>query len=233
MIKMIAFDADDTLWTNEEHYLNVQKRFADLLEIDLSFKEIDQALLETEIRNVPIYGYGVKSFALSMVETAIQLTGGQVSAATINNILAEIKAMLTDDVELYPHVESVIRSLAQDYRLAIITKGDLLHQQSKIDRSGLTPYVDQVEIVSEKTTESYRRFLDNLGVVPQHFIMVGNSLRSDVLPVAAIGGVGVHIPSAFTWAHEEPTQQQGSHSAYHQLEHIGQLPGLIASLKAA
>ena len=233
MFKLIAFDADDTLWKNEELYLNTQKKFAQLLEINLATEEIDQALLETEIRNVPTYGYGVKSFALSMVETAIELTGGQVSAATISKILVEIKAMLTAEVELYPHVETVIRSLAQDYPLAIITKGDLLHQQSKVDRSGLTPYIDHVEIVSEKTPESYRQFLDIINIEPQQFVMVGNSLRSDVLPVVVIGGVGIYIPSSFTWAHEQPDPQQAAHSDYHQLDHIGQLPALIASLKLA
>ena len=232
MFKLIAFDADDTLWTNEEHYLNTQKKFAERLEIDIPAEEIDRALLETEIKNVPIYGYGVKSFALSMVETAIDLTGGQVSANTIRQILADIKAMLTADVKLYPQVEVTIRSLAQDYSLAIITKGDLRHQQSKVDRSGLAPYIDHVEIVSEKTPESYRQFLDIIDIDPQHFMMVGNSLRSDILPVVAIGGAGVYIPSQFTWVHEEPHPQQ-SDSGYHPLEHIGQLPALIKSLSSA
>ena len=231
MFKLIAFDADDTLWTNEEHYLSTQKRFAERLKIDLSEEEIDQALLETEIKNVPIYGYGVKSFALSMIETAINLTDGQVSTNTIRQILADIKAMLTADVELYPRVATTIRGLAQDYTLAIITKGDLLNQQSKVDRSDLAAYIDHVEIVSEKTPESYRQFLDIIDIEPSQFMMVGNSLRSDVLPVVAIGGTGVHIPSAFTWAHEEPQPQQVD-SGYHQLEHIGQLPALIKSLQS-
>lgn len=230
MFKLIAFDADDTLWTNEEHYLAVQKKFAECLQIEMTSEEIDQVLLQTEIRNVPIYGYGVKSFALSMIETAIQLTDGQVSAQTIHTILNDIKAMLTAEIELYPNVKDVIRNLAQDYPLAIITKGDLLHQQSKVDRSGLMSFIDHVEIVNEKTPDSYRQFLEGVNVQPQQFIMIGNSLRSDVLPVAAIGGVGVHIPSAFTWAHEQPDPQQAVNGSYHLLEQISQLPALIASM---
>jgi putative hydrolase of the HAD superfamily len=231
MFKLIAFDADDTLWVNEETYQATQRKFADLLDIDMTFEEVDQALLQTEMNNVPIYGYGVKSFGLSMVETAISLTDGQVNAATIRQILDAIKAMLTAEVELYEHVEDTLRTLAQDYPLAIITKGDLLHQQSKVDRSGLADYVDYVEIVSEKTPESYRKFLELAGVEPQHFMMVGNSLRSDVLPVVEIGGAGVHIPAPFTWAFEAPLPEQ-SNDGYHQLEHIGQLPDLIESLKS-
>src|SRR3712207_5703803 len=203
--RVIAFDGDDTLWHNETLFSMTQDRFRALLtrHMDLPSHEIDARLIATERRNLTVYGYGIKGFVLSMVETAIQITEGRIPAKDIQAILDFGRAMLEHPVELIEGAEEVLHSLrARDHELWLVTKGDLFDQESKIARSGLSSLFDRIEIVSEKDEAMYRRLLERRGVGPEEFAMVGNSLRSDVLPVIAVGSHAVHVPYAITWAHE-------------------------------
>jgi putative hydrolase of the HAD superfamily len=188
-------------------------------------------LYETEMANLPCFGYGIKSFALSMIETAIRLSGGEIPASEIQSIIDMAKAMKQAPVSLLDHVEDVIRVLAGTHRLMLITKGDLLDQERKVASSGLAPYFESVEVVTEKRADVYRDLLAKHRIAPERFMMVGNSLRSDVLPVVSLGARAVYIPYHITWAHEtvpvHPDQAQG----YVELEHIGLLPGLVGRLE--
>lgn len=222
---LLAFDADDTLWHNESHYQKTQERFQALLAPYVSTQTTKDALYATEMRNLKHFGYGAKSFALSMIETAIELTDGRVQGSEIQQIIDAVKGMLTNDIGLLPDVQETLAVLARRYPLMLITKGDLFDQESKLARSGLAGYFDHVEIVSEKTSDVYAALLDKTNVAPERFLMVGNSVRSDILPVVEIGGHAVHVPYHVTWAHEAATDH-GS-DGYHQLERIEQLPDLL------
>ncbi|WP_035487407.1 HAD family hydrolase [Geminicoccus roseus] len=203
--RVVALDGDDTLWHNETMFSTSYDRFRDLVlrHVDLPGHEVDAQLLETERRNLGTYGYGIKGFVLSMVETAIEVTGGRIPTADIQAILRFGRLMLEHPVELIDGAEDVIAALhAQDHEVWLLTKGDLFDQESKIARSGLTERFHRIEIVSEKDEATYRRLLDRHGVAIEEFAMVGNSLRSDVLPVAAIGARAFHVPYELTWAHE-------------------------------
>lgn len=230
MFEMIAFDADDTLWHNEVLYTTTQDRFKELLNGYLDTATIEQELYETEKRNLKLFGYGIKAFTLSMIETAIELTGGQIEGKDVQVIIDFAKEMLTTPVRLLEQAEDVVSQLANTHRLMLITKGDLFDQETKIARSGLADYFEYIEVVSEKSAEIYREILAKQEIEPQRFLMVGNSLRSDVLPVAAIGGMAVHIPYHTTWVHETVAGQEAANHHYHELQHIGQLPSLITSL---
>ncbi len=227
MYEIIAFDADDTLWHNEIVYAKAQETLKKLLSTYVADDVVDGQLYQTEMKNLRFYGYGVKSFALSMVETAVEITQGQITGADIRQIIGIAKEMLTAEVQLLDHVSETIRALAQTYDLMVITKGDLLDQQEKLSRSGLREHFKYVEIVSGKTEDTYRAILARYGLEPQRFLMVGNSLPSDVLPVVAIGGKAVHIPYHLTWAHELITEPHRLNNGYVELEHIGQLPALL------
>jgi putative hydrolase of the HAD superfamily len=231
MLDVIAFDADDTLWHNETLYSKTQSRFRDLLARYEQADWSEQALYETEMRNLRFYGYGIKSFGLSMIETAIKLTGGRIQARDIQAIIDLIKEMLQAPVQLLDHVEDIIPALAADHTLMLITKGDLLDQEAKIARSDLGPYFAHVEIVPDKNAEVYRSILDRHGIRPERFLMVGNSLRSDILPVIAVGGQAVHVPYHLTWAHETVSEQNPASGSYVVLEHLGQLPATIGKLQ--
>jgi putative hydrolase of the HAD superfamily len=230
MFDVIAFDADDTLWHNESLYLYVQESFKRLLGQYHSPEWIEQKLYETEMKNLQFYGYGIKSFALSLIETAIELTEGRISGLEIQKVLDLAKEMLTAEIQLCEYAEDTVKRLAGSYPLMLITKGDLLDQEAKIARSGLKPYFHFIEIVSDKTPETYAAILDRNKISPERFLMVGNSLRSDVLPVISVGGKAVHIPYALTWAHENVTLPEGARERYHELEHLGFLPALIETL---
>ena len=229
---VIAFDADDTLWHNETLFTMTQDKFTKILEPYHEEEWIRQKLYETEIRNLALFGYGVKGFTLSMIETAIQLTEGRISGREIQVLLDEAKAMLSAKVETLPHVEEVIIKLQHDYRLMLITKGDLFDQESKLARSGLGDRFQMVEVVSEKNEETYRGLLERYGLEPSRFLMVGNSLKSDVAPVVGVGGNAVHVPYKTTWAHEKLEPGVLESSSYHQLEHIGLLPELLARIQS-
>lgn len=198
----IGFDGDDTLWHNESLFSMTQDRFRALLAHAADQTDLDRRLLEAERANLSVYGYGIKGFVLSMIETAIAVTDGHVPARDLQSLIDFGKAMLEHPVELLPGVKEVVETLAGRYRLVLITKGDLFDQESKLARSGLAEYFDGVDIVSEKDAETYRRVLARHGAVPQRTAMVGNSVRSDVLPMLALGGWAIHVPYATTWVHE-------------------------------
>ncbi len=228
---VIAFDADDTLWHNERLFLSAQARFRDLLTHYHSPEWIDARLYQTELRNLPHFGYGIKAFALSMIETAVELTEGRISGRDIQVIIDAAKEMLSTEVELLDHVAETIPRLADSYALMLITKGDLRDQELKIARSGLAPHFRHVEIVSDKSPESYSRLLQHHGIPPERFLMVGNSLRSDILPVLALGASAVYVPHELTWAHEVADRPPAGQPGFYELEHLGLLRGLLERLE--
>lgn len=230
MIDVIAFDADDTLWHNETLFTLTQEKFGKLLTPYLQGEWTGQELYDTEIRNLRYFGYGLKGFALSMIETAIEVTHGQVHGADIQQIIDFVKVMMQSPVQLLDHVAEVIPLLAESYKLMIITKGDLFDQERKIAGSGLAHLFSHIEIVSDKTEESYKSLLAKYRIDPQRFLMVGNSLRSDILPVVALGGQAVYIPYHITWQHETISHDTAIMQDYVELEHMGQLPEMVESL---
>ena len=227
---IIAFDADDTLWHSERLYADVQKQFTQLLANYHAPEWINDHLYQTETRNIQHFGYGIKAFALSLIETAIELTEGRISSKDIQEIVGWAKKMLTSDVELLPHVGQIIPQLSSQYPMMIITKGDLLDQETKIKKSGLGKYFQHIEIVSQKTFEGYEKLLKKYSVEPSRFMMIGNSLPSDILPVLKLGGSAVYIPYEITWLHETAEQLPRDHAGYYELESLGQLPLLLERL---
>ena len=209
--KVIAFDADDTLWINEPYFQETEKKFCALLEDYLPHHAVAQELFKTEIENLALYGYGVKGFMLSMVETALRVTNNTVSLETIEKAIQYGKDLLGKPIELLDGVEEVLHSLKNKYRLVVVTKGDLLDQERKLKRSGLEHYFHHIEIMSDKQETDYQKLIKHLDIPPDEFLMIGNSLKSDVMPVLAIGGHAVHIPYHTTWAHEKME---------HKVEHV-------------
>ena len=230
MLDLIAFDADDTLWHNERLYRQAEKEYAALLRDHVDEAIAIHQLLETEKKNIPLYGYGIKSFALSMIEAGINLSNGEFGSPEILSVIDIVKSMLTSEVELLDHVYVTINQLAKRHSLMLLTKGDLRDQEKKLRKSGLKTCFQYVEIVPEKDTHIYTRLLEKHNVLPERFLMVGNSLKSDILPVLSIGAHAVHIPYPLTWAHEQVTVPQDQKCDYHVLGHIGELPGLIDHL---
>lgn len=225
--EFIAFDADDTLWHSERLYAETQNQFTQLLANYHDPEWINDRLYQTETRNIQHFGYGIKAFALSLIETAIELTEGRISSKDIQEIMGWAKKMLDAEVELLPHVDQIIPLLSSQYPLMMITKGDLLDQETKINKSGLGKYFRHIEIVSQKTSESYDKLLKRHSITPGRFMMIGNSLPSDILPVLKLGGSAVHIPYEITWLHETAEQPPRDHAGYYQLENLGQLPALL------
>jgi len=199
---VIAFDADDTLWVNEPYFRESEEAFSALFEAYLPLHQTQQELFKTEMDNLALYGYGVKGFMLSMIETAIRITGGHLSAEGTQQILEIGKELLDRPIEILPHVEHVLEVLSTKYRLVVATKGDLLDQERKLKKSGLAKYFHHIEIMSDKQPADYQKLIRHLDVAPEQFLMIGNSLKSDVLPVLDLGGHAVHIPFHTTWAHE-------------------------------
>jgi len=229
-LNYIAFDADDTLWHNERLYSMTQERFSQMLSAYQADEIVQQELYKTEMRNLALFGYGIKGFALSMIESAIELTGGQICGEDIQTIIDYAKEMLQAPVQLLDHVEPVISSLAADYNLLLITKGDLFDQEGKIAQSGLANYFAGVEIVSEKSPETYESLLGKYDISPDRFMMVGNSLRSDIFPVLDIGAQAVYIPYHLTWVHETADPEVDKRPGYFELDDISQLPALLSRL---
>ncbi len=230
MFEMIAFDADDTLWHTEQLYVDVQAQFKALLDGYINTDALMTQFYAVEMRNLDYFGYGVKGFVLSMIETAIELTGGRVAGGDIQKLIDLGKQMLRADVQLLPEVEATVLALAQTHPLMIITKGDLFDQESKVARSGLGAHFRHVEIVSSKTPAAYTALLKKHGLAPERFLMVGNSLKSDVLPVAEIGATAVYVPYALTWEHEKVADADASR--YRQIASLGELPALVARIEA-
>lgn len=203
-IKVIAFDADDTLWSNEPFFQEVERQYRNLLKPYGNADDISAALFQTEMNNLTYLGYGAKAFTISMVETALQVSQRSVSAEVIGQIIDLGKSLLQMPIELLPEVKETLRELKEkgDYKLVVATKGDLLDQENKLERSGLAPFFDHIEVMSDKTEKEYRRLLNILQIAPSEFLMVGNSLKSDIQPVLSLGGYGVHIPFEVMWKHE-------------------------------
>ena len=211
-ITVIGFDADDTLWVNETYFRDTEDKFADLLEKYETKNKIDQELFRTEIKNLDLYGYGIKGFMLSMIECALDLSNNEVPTKTISALLDLGKEMITQPVELLDGVEDVLKSLKDKYRLIVLTKGDLLDQERKLERSGLSAYFHHVEVLSDKKEKNYTDLLEHLQIAPSEFLMIGNSLKSDVLPLVEIGARAAHVPFHTTWEHEEvkePIENKG------------------------
>ncbi|MBK8704423.1 MAG: HAD family hydrolase [Saprospiraceae bacterium] len=202
-IQVIAFDADDTLWVNEPYFQETEQLFCQLLEDYLPQHTVSRELLQTEIQNMPLYGYGIKAFVLSMVETAIRISDGTIGAEVIEKIIGYGKAMLQKPLELLDGVEEVLAALKGHYKLIVATKGDLLDQERKLKASGLEHYFHHIEIMSDKGEADFLKLIRHLDIDPGAFMMIGNSLKSDILPVLNIGGHGIHVPYHTTWAHEK------------------------------
>lgn len=203
-IKVIAFDADDTLWINEPYFQEVEKRYTQLLKPYGSPEEISAALFKTEMKNLKTLGYGAKAFTISMIETALEVSNQKIAADDIRQIVDLGKSLLEIPIELLPKVKETLEVLKEKgkYKLVVATKGDLLDQENKLERSGLAPYFDHIEVMSDKTEKEYLRLLNILQIKPSEFLMIGNSLKSDIQPVLALGGYGVHIPFEVMWQHE-------------------------------
>jgi putative hydrolase of the HAD superfamily len=231
---LIAFDGDDTLWHNERSYRDGRERFRRLLAaagVDMTEEEIEAQVNETEVANIRFYGYGVSSFILSLIETAIRLTSGRVAGADLHDLIDLAKQMLAEEVELFPWARETVTALAARYPLMLITKGDLLHQTSKLDRSGLRPYFTSVEVVSHKTPEVYAALLSRHRIDPARFLMVGNSLRSDVLPVIELGARAVYVPAELTWAHEHADVPASAQGRLVELAGLDGLAGFVEMLE--
>ena len=213
-IKVIGFDADDTLWVNETYFRDAEIEFAKLLSQYETINKIDQELFKMEIKNLPLYGYGVKGFMLSMVEMALELSNGEVSNKTIGAILDIGKDMLNKPVELLDGVTEVLDILSKNYRLIVATKGDLLDQERKLEKSNLNGYFHHIEVLSDKKEENYQNLLNHLDINPAEFLMIGNSLKSDILPLLNIGAQAIHVPFHTTWAHELVTEKESEGKSY-------------------
>ncbi|TMD13623.1 MAG: HAD family hydrolase [Chloroflexi bacterium] len=229
-VRVVGFDGDDTLWHSETRFHVTQGEFRDLLSRHVTGVDVDARLAEMEMKNLSIYGYGVKSFTLSMLETAIELTEARLPATDLNVILGWGKRMLMEPTELLDGVEEALQGLDGRYDMLLITKGDLFDQESKLARSGLGDLFLGVEILSEKNAETYGAVFRRRGIDPTDFVMVGNSLRSDVVPVVALGGRAVHIPYEVTWQHEQVPEQSLPKSGWWRLPAIRELGGLLESL---
>lgn len=229
MIRILGFDADDTLWHNESIFEHAHVAYRKLLSKYHPAEEVNRVLYATEMRNLALYGYGVKGYMLSCVEAAIELTKGSISGQEVREILATGQRMLEHPVELLPGVTEVVPGLARDFRLLLITKGDLHHQEKKVGESGLAAHFHAIEIVSEKDAASYDRVLRRHGVAPAEFAMIGNSLKSDILPVLGLGGAGVHVPYHITWHHEH-AEVPATEKRFRRIERLAELPAIIPSL---
>jgi len=229
IVTTIGFDADDTLWQNEHFFRLTQRRFAELLAAHADVGQLSERLLEAERRNVGHYGFGIKGFMLSMVETAIEVTEGRVPATVISEILAAGREMLAHPVELLPRARDVLEGLAAGYRLVLITKGDLFDQGRKIAESGLGEYFHAVEIVADKDRATYERIFSRHGDGPGRSMMIGNSLRSDVLPAIEAGCFGVYVPHELNWVLEHAETPLAS-PRFRQIASLGELLPLVREI---
>ncbi|MBC7688570.1 MAG: HAD family hydrolase [Aquabacterium sp.] len=226
-IKVIAFDADDTLWINEPYFQETENKFCALLEDYLPRHTLAKELFKTEIQNLPLYGYGIKGFMLSMIETALRISNNTLSIAVLEKAIEFGKELLEKPIEILDGVEEVLITLKGKYRLVVATKGDLLDQERKLKKSGLEHYFHHIEIMSDKQEGDYHKLIKHLDIQPAEFLMIGNSLKSDVMPVLAIGGHAVHIPYHTTWAHEQ-VEHHVEHANFRSNEKITDiLPWLI------
>jgi len=202
VIRMVGFDGDDTLWRSEDYYRGAQREFEGLLARYVDLDDVYARLYAVEKRNLALFGYGAKGMTLSMLEAAIEITGSRIEARDLHRIVAIGKSLLQHPVELLPGIADAVAAIARMHPVVLVTKGDLFHQEAKVRESGLAGFFRRIEIVSEKDVPTYARLLEEFGVAASEFVMIGNSLRSDIAPVLELGGWGVHMPYHVTWAHE-------------------------------
>ncbi|MCF6318062.1 MAG: HAD family hydrolase [Proteobacteria bacterium] len=219
-IKVIGFDADDTLWVNETYFREAELEFGQLLQQYETINQIDQELFKIEIGNLPIYGYGVKGFVLSMVEAALKISNHQISNKNLDAIIGIGKNMLNKPVELLDGVVETLQTLSKTHRLIMATKGDLLDQERKLEKSGLLKYFHHIEVMSDKKPSDYEKLLSHLDIQPHEFLMVGNSLKSDILPLVELGAHAVHVPFHTTWQHELVCQSEIQDLDYRTVDNI-------------
>ncbi len=231
-IALIGFDADDTLWRSQEYFDDAQQQFERILANYVDLEDAGQRLYDYESRNIACFGYGVKGMALSMIEAAVDITGASIRASDIGRIVSLAKELLRHPVEVLDGVRAAVEVAAAQYPVVLITKGDLFHQEAKVRESGLSDLFRRIEIVSEKDPATYARLFDEFGVAAAHFLMVGNSLRSDIAPVLALGGWGVHVPYHTTWAHETDAEIAMGRDRMRTLTTIAQLPQALDELTA-
>ena len=225
-IKVIAFDADDTLWVNEPYFREAEEEFCELLKGFMSKEESHKILFEIEMKNLPTYGYGIKPFALSLIEAAILVSKQEVPISIVSELIAIGKRMLHMPIELIDGIEDTLKELSQNYRLVVATKGDLLDQERKLIKSGLESYFHHIEVMSDKTPMQYKKLIKHLDCNPTEFLMIGNSMKSDILPVLDIGAYAIHIPFHTTWAHEKVSDEV-VHSNFKELELASELLNLL------
>ena len=225
-IKVIAFDADDTLWANETYFRIAEERFCEMMRRFMPPDEVRKRLYKIEMQNMELYGYGAKAFTLSLMEAALSFSKGGVSPETMAEILTIGREIIDHPIELLDEVEELLSKLKKHYRLLVVTKGDLLEQERKLVKSGLVAYFDHIEILSDKTESNYRRLFDYLTITPAEFLMVGNSLRSDILPVVKIGGKAVYVPCSTTWLHEVVEIEPAF--SFYEIVKLSQLAELLA-----
>ncbi|MDH3323841.1 MAG: HAD family hydrolase [Flavobacteriaceae bacterium] len=226
-IKVIGFDADDTLWVNETYFREAELEFAKLLAQYETANTIDQELFKKEMQNLPLYGYGVKGFVLSMVEMALELSNYNVSNETIEAILNIGKEMLNKPVELLEGVEQTLKALSKQYRLILLTKGDLLDQERKLEKSGLTKYFHHIEVLSDKKEANYLNLLSHLDINASEFLMIGNSLKSDILPIINIKAHAIHVPFHTTWLHEQVNEEETNNKPFKTVHSLLNIKGLL------
>ena len=226
-IKVIGFDADDTLWVNETYFRDAELEFAKLLAQYETANTIDQELFKKEMQNLPLYGYGVKGFVLSMVEMALELSNYNVSNETIEAILNIGKEMLNKPVELLEGVEETLKALSKQYRLILLTKGDLLDQERKLEKSGLTEYFHHIEVLSDKKEANYLNLLSHLDINASEFLMIGNSLKSDILPIINIKAHAIHVPFHTTWLHEQVNEEETNNKPFKTVHSLLNIKGLL------
>ena len=233
-IRWVGFDGDDTLWKSEDYYRQAEADFEAILGayLDLADARMHQHLLDVERRNLKIFGYGVKGMTLSMLETAIQVTGERISARDLHRVIEIGRATLQHPVDLLPGIREAVEKIAADHEIVLITKGDLFHQEAKIAQSGLTDLFHRIEVVSEKDEATYSRVLRELDVAPSDFAMVGNSLRSDIEPVLALGGWGIHMPYHVTWALETEHGVAADAPRLRVVDNAGELAAALARIEA-
>ncbi|MDC3366580.1 HAD family hydrolase [Flavobacteriaceae bacterium] len=225
--KVIAFDADDTLWVNETYFRDAEKKFAKILSNYETQNKIEQELFKIEIKNLAIYGYGIKGFMLSMIECALEISNYSISQHEIDAILMIGKEMLNKPIELLDGVEEVLENLQDRYKLIVATKGDLLDQERKLEKSGLLKYFHHIEVMSEKKEMDYKKLVKHLDINTNELLMIGNSLKSDVLPLLRIGASAIHIPFHITWSHEEVLVKETQDSNFHTVHHIKEVLKLL------
>ena len=232
-IRLVGFDGDDTLWKSEDYYRAAQDEFERMLAAYVDLDDVYQRLYAVEKRNLALFGYGVKGMVLSMLEAAFEITGGAIGSDDMHRIVLLGKSLLQHPVEQLPGIREAVAAIAADHAVVLITKGDLFHQEAKVRDSGLADLFPRIEIVSEKDASTYARVLDEFGLQPHQFAMVGNSLRSDIAPVVALGGWGVHMPYHVTWAHEEEAEPIADGARVRRVLTPAEIPAAIRALGPA